>query len=115
MKEEYREAFSEVDKIFEIMPSGLLDKIPNRFKELIKENKSNSYEPNIQEPFENCILKDETHVILALIYRDFLCNEEERKNLKLRDSQKLKEYEEELKEKYNPDNLFKTEKMNKLY
>lgn len=107
MKEEYREAFSEVNQIFDLMPSGLLDKIPNKFKELIKENKSNNYNPNIQESFENCKLKDETHIILALIYRDFLCNEQEKQELLIRDAKRLQEFEDELREKYNPDNIFK--------
>ncbi len=107
MKQEYAEAFSEVDKIFELMPIELLNKIPNKFKELIKENKSNSYEPNIYEPFENCKLKDETLIILALIYRDFLCTQEEKKELLIRDSNRIKEFEDELRKKYNPDDIFK--------
>lgn len=110
MKEEYKEAFSEVDQIFYLMPSGLLNKIPSKFKELIRKNKSNTYKPNIQEPFENCKLKYETHVILALIYRDFLCSKEEREELIKRDTDKLLEFEKELREKYDPDNLFKNRK-----
>lgn len=107
MKEEYREAFSEVNQILDMMPSGLLDKIPNGFKVIIRENKSNNYNPNIKEPFENCKLKEETHIILALIYRDFLCNEQEKKELLIRDAKRVQEFEDELREKYNPDNIFK--------
>lgn len=112
MKEEYKEAFSEVDQIFYLMPSGILDKIPSKFKELIKNNKSNTYMPNIQEPFENCKLKYETHVILALIYRDFLCSKEEREELVKRDTEKISEFEKELRDKYNIDNVFKSRKNN---
>ncbi len=110
MKKEYEEAFSEVDKIFDLMPIGLLNKIPNKFRELIKENKSSLYNPNISEPFEDCILKDETLVILALIYRDFLCNAQEKQELLLRDSNKFKEFEDELRKKYNPDDIFKNKR-----
>ena len=110
MKKEYEEAFSEVDKIFDLMPIELLNKIPIKFKELIKENRSTLYKPNINEPFEDCKLKDETLVILALIYRDFLCSAQEKQQLLLRDSNKIKEFENELRKKYNPDDIFKNKR-----
>ncbi len=111
MKEIYKEAFSEVDEIFGLMPRGLLNKIPNEFKQIIKTEKSKDYTPHIQEPMENYSLKEETIIVLALIYRDFLCSKEEKEELKLRDAQKIKEAEDELREKYNPDNLFKNRKV----
>jgi hypothetical protein len=107
MKKEYKEAFSEVDEIFDLMPSELLSKIPNKFKELIRNHKSDTYIPNIHEPFENCELKYETHIVLALIYRDFLCSPQEKQELLLRDAKRIQEFEIELREKYNPDNIFK--------
>ena len=110
MKQEYMEAFSEVDEILKIMPTALSNKIPQKFKEIIKREKAKNYIPNISEPIEKCSLREETIIILALIYRDFLCNEEERKELKSRDAQALKIFEEELREKYNPDDIFKKKK-----
>ena len=105
MKQVYADAFAEIDQIFSLMPLALLDKIPNKFKQIIKENKSD-YIPDIGEPIEECQLSEETIIILSLIYRDFLCTKEEKEKLQYRDAQKLKEAEEELREKYNPDNLF---------
>ena len=110
MKKEYEEAFSEVDKIFDLMPIELLSRIPSKLKELIKENKSTLYKPNINEPFEDCKLKDETLVILALIYRDFLCSAKEKQELLIRDTNKIKEFEDELRKKYNPDDVFKNKR-----
>lgn len=110
MKEIYRDAFSEVEQIINLMPENLSNKIPLRFKNIISSEKSETYNPKIQEPFEECNIMEETKIVLAIIYRDFLCDEEERKRLKLRDEEKLKEYNEELKEKYNPDNLFKNKR-----
>lgn len=107
MKQEYREAFAEVDAIFKLMPISLLNKIPTSFKNMIKNEKAFEYETNISEPFEEQKLKEETIIILGLIYRDFLCSEEERIVLKAKDSKKIKEAEAELREKYNPDNIFK--------
>lgn len=112
MKEEYRKAFSEIEQIIELMPNGLQNKIPNKFKNIISSEKSKIYKPNIKEPFEECEIMYETKIILSVIYRDFLCSEEEREKIKLRDAQKLKEYEDEIRQKYNPDDLFKKKNSN---
>lgn len=110
MKPIYKEAFSEVDAIFKLMPSNLLNKIPKKFRAIIESEKSITYNPLIKEPIEEFELKEETIIILALIYRDFLCSNEEKEQLKLRDAEKIKEAEEELRIKYNPDDLFKKRK-----
>lgn len=107
MEEIYREAFVEISEIFKLMPKTLLDKIPNKFRQIIEDEKSTTYISNIKEPLEQCDLKEETIIILSLIYRDFLCSKEEKEKLQYRDAQKIKEAEDELHQKYNPDNLFK--------
>ena len=107
MKEIYREAFVEVSEIFKLMPKTMLDKIPSKFRQIIENEKSTTYMSNIKEPLEQCTLKEETIIILSLIYRDFLCSKEERERLQYRDAQKIKEAEKELREKYNPDDIFK--------
>ncbi|MBR3162730.1 MAG: hypothetical protein IKF17_01340 [Clostridia bacterium] len=113
MKESYREAFSEISDIFKLMPTVMLDKIPSRFKQIIEQEKSTTYSARIQEPLEECVLKEETIIILALIYRDFLCDKTESEQLKLRDARKIREAEDELREKYNPDDIFKNKRTSK--
>lgn len=110
MKEEYKEAFAEVEQILNLMPTNLSSKIPLGFKQIISSEKSKTYHPKISEPIEECQLKDDTIVILAIIYRDFLCTKEEREKLIERDSNKLLEFESKLREKYNPDDIFKNKK-----
>ena len=56
MKEEYREAFSEVEQILNLMPSNLSDKIPLGFKKIVSAEKSKTYSPRISEPIEECTL-----------------------------------------------------------
>lgn len=111
LKNEYRQAFTEVNEILKIMPIELVNKIPIKFRELIEEEKDNIYLPDIKEPIEKCNLKNETIIILGLIYRDFLCQIEERKKLQEKDARELQEVqrviENEIKEKNNPDNIFK--------
>ncbi len=114
MKEVYREAFSEVYAILELMPVNLLKKIPERFRQIIKSEKSINYKPIISEPIEEFELKEESIIILALIYRDFLCSKEEKEKLKLRDAQRVREAEDEIREKYNPDDIFKNRNNRKI-
>ena len=48
MKEIYREAFVEISEIFKLMPNIMLDKIPNKFKQIIENEKSTTYTSNIK-------------------------------------------------------------------
>lgn len=105
------DAFSEVDAIIRIMPSNLVNKIPLKLQQLINAYKNDKYKPIIEEPVENYELMDESKIILSLIYRDFLCSNEEKEKMQIRDSEKLKEEEQQLREKYNPDNIFKNRNM----
>ena len=111
MKQEYKEAFTEVNEIIKMMPIELVNKIPSKFREMIVEEKYKNYIPDIKEPIEKCKLKNETIIILGLIYRDFLCSPDERKKLQEKDARELQEVEkaieEEIREKYNPDDIFK--------
>jgi len=111
LKQEYKEAFTEVNEIIKMMPIELVNKIPSKFREMIVEEKYKNYIPDIKEPIEKCKLKNETIIILGLIYRDFLCSPDERKKLQEKDARELQEVEkaieEEIREKYNPDDIFK--------
>lgn len=108
----YSIAFEEVYEIFKLMPKELLNKIPIEFQKIIEEERDKNYFANIQEPIENCKLTNETIILLGLIYRDFLCMPEERKKLQENEARELNEIQAEienkLKEKYNPNDIFKS-------
>ena len=107
MNRAYEEAFAEVDEILKIMPVDLLSKIPVQFRQVVSENKAPNYKVNIQDPLEEEKLKEETVVILGLIYRDFLASPEEREELQAKDAEELKRIEEELKQQYDMKKIFK--------
>ena len=108
----YSIAFEEVYEIFKLMTRELLNKIPIEFQKIIEEERDKNYFANIQEPIENCKLTNETIILLGLIYRDFLCMPEERKKLQENEARELNEIQAEienkLKEKYNPNDIFKS-------
>ena len=109
MENTINQSFTEVYYIINHFEKELYNKIPKGFINLIKQNMDKSYKCNIDfsEDINKQDLLHETRVILSLIYRDYLCSEEERKILIEKDKSEIAKYEEELREKYNPDNLFK--------
>lgn len=114
MERAYEEAFAEVDEILKIMPIDLLSKIPVQFRKIISENKAKNYKVDIQEPLDEEKLKEETVVILGLIYRDFLASPEEREELQAQDAEELSKIEEEMRQKYDMENIFKKRKSGKV-
>ena len=113
MDRNYQEAFVEVEATLKTMPVELSEKIPMKFRKIIIENQAPDYKVIIQEPLEQQKLKKETLVILGLIYRDFLCDEQERKELKIQDAQELEKIEKELQQKYDIQNVFDARKENR--
>ncbi len=108
-------SFSEVYEIILHMDKELVNKIPQKFISFIKQNKKDDYVTNIDytKNINEQELQKGTRVILSIIYRDYLCSDEKKKELMQNDNIELRKIEEELREKYNIDNLFKR-KNNKL-
>lgn len=110
MKEERKIAYAEVDAILELLDSEYTEKVPVKIREFIKENKDTEYRPNIDpnESLADQDLRKETVSFLTLLQLNYWCESEEEKQEILRElvnTDKIRE--EELREKYNPDNIFK--------
>ena len=105
----YREAFAEVLEVIKNSNQRILEKIPKKFITFLNENKDNNYIVKIDFTDENWddSIKQETQAILALIYRDYIVSQEERARLLTEEKEEHIRIENELREKYNPDNLFK--------
>lgn len=80
---EYQKAFSEINFILNNSDTSITNNIPSQFMELIKNNVDKNYtiKFNLDDGLENCKLLDKTKDILSLIYRDYICNDEERDEL----------------------------------
>ena len=94
MKKEIKEAFKEVYEVIKLMPEELKEKIPEGFKELIKNEMALDYYPNIVEPIENFEFRKETVCILGMIYRDFLSSQDEKARLQMEEAEEYKKYME---------------------
>ena len=108
MLERYNKAFSEVIEVINNSSETVIEKIPKSFIEFLEKNKDENYIANIDfkdEEWEKTVSR-ETRVILALIYRDYLVSQEERKRLIEKEQIEKNEFEKQLREQYNPDNIF---------
>ena len=110
MDEKYKKSLSEVYEILKLMPESILNKIPQKLKDIIKNERDIEYKIIVKEPL---IIEDfqyETIVLLGMIYRDFLCDENEKNILKQREIDLANQYDEEIRKMYNPDDLFNRRK-----
>lgn len=104
-----KRAISEVIEVLNHTDKDIIEKIPEKFIKLLHDNADPDYKPSIDfynVNWENMI-EDDAKAILALIYRDYIVSESERNKLIEEEQQMLKNQEAELREKYNPDNIFK--------
>ena len=108
------QSFTEVYDIIMHFEKDMYSKIPPKFLNLVKQNRDMNYKVNIDynKNLNEQNLLQKTKIILSLIYIDFLCSPEQRNELIEKDKIELELEEKLLREKYNPDNIFKKKKTN---
>lgn len=110
-----RQAYSEVDTFLDILSPEEREKIPQKLREIFREEKDNSYKKiiNADVPIIEQNLKEETLSIIALLNLQYWCEDEsEKERLRNIYNENETKYQTELREKYNPDNLFKNRTSN---
>lgn len=109
MTQAYEEAFCEVNEILKYFDKDILNKIPREYIENIKNNMSKSYKVMYDntKSINEQDLKRETRAILSVIYRDYICNENVRKEIIQKDTQELINLEEKKREDYENKEIFK--------
>ena len=111
-EKEYAEALAEVRFILKYTNEELVQKIPKVFWNHINDNYDKDYEVHIKldMPLEEQNLKNDTKNLMAIIYRNYFCTPEEKKEYNDLLIQNQQKYDQELSEKYSYDNLFKNRK-----
>ena len=110
MKAKTKDAYVEVLGILDLLDEEQKNRIPKKLKEFFENNKNQDYQVNIDSniPLEEQNLLQETVDILAMLKLNYWCtNEKEKEGLLNLLNENEKKYEEELRKKYNPNNLFK--------
>ena len=113
MDEKTKEIYSEVYSILNMLDKSYITRLPEKLYMMIQKEKSNKYnpqyDPNIDLSEQN--IKKETLSIIALFHLNYWCNSQEEKKYLIDLFKKNEiEYQFKLREKYNPDNLFKNKK-----
>ena len=105
---EYSEAIVEVLEILKYSDDIIIEKIPKSLIEFWQKNRSQTYNPNLDhnKSINEMKLKNKTKSIITMIYLNYLCDDEEKSNINLILKDNEKKYQQELRKKYNPDNVF---------
>ena len=109
---ELSEAAVEFKCILENSSKDIVEKIPIKFLDFINKIASKTYKFNYDKSksLNEQNLKPETRGLIALVYQDYICNDEERKEYIQKSQLYDKQMEELKREKYNTDNIFKNKK-----
>lgn len=109
MKNDLYKAYAEVDEILSFMEDVYIDKIPKKLRELFQNERLEDYKPNIDPkiPLGEQKLQKKTFSILAMLNLNYWCEDEKEKQDLIAIYAENDRKKEELREKYNPDNLFK--------
>lgn len=105
-----KQAYSEIDEFLSLLDEKTRNEVPSKLREIFKNEKDNNYHkeinPNI--PIKEQNLKKETLALIALLNLKYWCKDEkEKERLKQVYANNENKYQEEIRKKYNPDNVFK--------
>ena len=111
MTKEYREALTEVNEILKFCDINIVKKIPCRFKKFVEDNMNTDYKfkMDLSKSINQQNISKQTQYILAMIYKDYICDEDKKEKIKKYQINRNKIIEE----KYNPDNLFVNKRIQK--
>ena len=112
----YAKAYVEILEIIKFFPKDEYDKIPKEKIEFYKKNMDKDYKftinPEIDLSEQN--VSKEASAIIVTIFRDYFATEEQKKKLEEIISLNGKKSEIKKREKYNPDDLFKSKNQSEL-
>ena len=113
MNENTKKVYSEVYQVLNILGNEYIRKIAKSLYNMLEEKRDTTYNPKYTDEiaFDMQNIKKESLNILALLHFNYWCNSYEEKlelqNI-LEENEKI--HEENLRKKYNPENIFKNKK-----
>ena len=106
----YSEAAVEVLDILNHMEKEDYNKVPTKFINMLEESASKDYvcELDYSKRLIEMDLSEETKALLGVMFRNYWCPKERREAYENKISENEAKLQEELRKKYNPDNIFAT-------
>ena len=109
-------AYKQVLEILNNMEQENIEKVPVKLVEFFKENCDKTYVFSLDNtvPLKEQNINKYALALLGMLYINYWCKDEnEKKELLNKYSDNERKYQEELREKYNVDNIFKNREINK--
>ena len=115
MIDNYPKAYKEVIEILKYVPQESVEKIPDEMINMFKTkmDKNWNFIVDINKPFEEQELLEETKAIFANIFRDYWATPYQKERIEAQEKYELDKIEEEKRKTYNPDDIFKKNKVQK--
>lgn len=109
MTKEYRIALSEVNALLKLSNMEVVHNVPYKLRKYIVQNMDKTFKVNVDmsKSLEDQNISNKAKNILALVYRDYLVTNEEKKQLIINEKQMQTERQKQIRELYNPENVFK--------
>lgn len=110
-----KEIYSEVYQVLNLLGNEYIDKLPTRLINMLEKQREINYNPQYTDdiPLAEQNIKKESISIIVLLYLNYWCkddNEISEVNNILKENEN--KYQEELRKKYNPDNIFNNQHKN---
>ena len=106
---EYANAYSEVLEIINHIPKSDYDKIPNNMIKLFTTNKNKDYNfiYDVNKTLDEQNVSKKAKTIIAILFRDYWATPIQREKILAKEKYDIAKIEEEKREIYNPDDIFK--------
>ena len=115
MIDNYPKAYKEVLEIIKYLPKEEKERIPKEKIEFFEQNcdKEYNFVFDISKTLEEQEFLRETNAIIVTLFRDYFATDTQKEKLERILISNEQKYQEKLREKYNPDDIFK--KQEKVY
>lgn len=109
MSKEIEIASAEVLAIIKLLDTKYVEKIPKKFIKALEVSADKNYtvDIDVNKNIMEQKISEKTKDLLVMIYRNYWCSEAERKEIDKILEINEKEYQENLRKKYDPNNIFK--------
>lgn len=108
-KEETIQTYTEIGCLLKYFPNSFIEQLPNKLLEIISLMVDRKYliDVDTDKSINEQNISDKTKKILAVLTYNYWSSETEKRDIIEHLNENEKEYQEQLREKYNPDNIFK--------
>ncbi|MBR3153229.1 MAG: hypothetical protein IKF52_06535 [Clostridia bacterium] len=113
MTNEFAFASGEINEIFKYLSPDQVNKIPIKLRKFFEDAEIENYVPHIdhQKRITEQDISEKTKSILAVLYRKYWSDVNIRGEIDAKLLENERRYQEELRNRYNPDNIFENRKV----